>query len=300
MNTTKIPLLAILSLLTAMTLWGSSFIAMKIAMQELGPLSVVFGRMALATVCFALIAPKLVKTIRYQSGDWKPLLFMAFCEPCLYFVFESHALKYTQASEAGMVTALLPLMVTGVARVLFKENLSMTGFAGLLVSVLGVILMSAFSEVRENAPNPLLGNTLEFLAMICAAGYIISLKWLTSRYSPLFLTAVQSAVGAVFFLPALLIEPLPESVSFSSMAAVVYLGLVVSIVAYGCNNYGVSQIPASQASIFINLIPVVTLIIAAVVLGESLGPLQMLGGGMVFAGVFLSNIRRRARTPSTL
>ncbi len=295
----KIPLLAIISLLTAMTLWGSSFIAMKIAMQEFGPLTVVFGRMALATICFALIAPKLLP-IRYRPGDWKPLLFMAFCEPCLYFVFESHALKYTQASEAGMITALLPLMVTSVAHLLFKEKLSLLGVSGLVVSVLGVVLMSAFSVVRDNAPNPFLGNSLEFFAMVCAAGYIISLKWLSTHYSPVFLTAVQSTVGALFFLPALLIEPMPTSVSCSSLVAVGYLGIVVSIVAYGCNNYGVSQIPASQASIFINLIPVVTLIIAAIMLDERLGFMQIVGGAMVFAGVFLSNMKSpRKKSRST-
>ena len=76
------------------------------------------------------------------------------------------------------------------------------------------------------------------------------------------------------------------------------IGLVVTVGAYGLYNYGVSRLPASQASGFTNLIPVFTLIFAALLLGESLSPLQYLAAALVFVGVALSQWRSSVPPPA--
>ncbi len=101
---------AIGCLVLAMALWGSAFIGLKIAFEELPPLWVIFGRMALGSLVFVL-AWRWRGRWEYRRGDWKYLIGLAVCEPCLYFVFEALALERTSASQAGMITALLPLMV---------------------------------------------------------------------------------------------------------------------------------------------------------------------------------------------
>lgn len=118
------------------------------------------------------------------------------------------------------------------------------------------------------------------------------LKHLSGRYSPFLLTAMVAFVGTLFFLPmALLSAPLPTSVSLMGLGAIAYLGIVVTVGAYGLYNFGVSRLPASQASGFTNLIPVFTLLFAILLLGESLNTLQMLAATLVFAGVLLSQWR---------
>ena len=97
---------AFCALLVATLLWGGSFIAMKIAMRGFSPLLVVFCRMGLASLVFALLWRRL-GGFRSARGDWPGLLFMAFCEPCLYFVFEAWALTLTQVSQAAMVTSMV-------------------------------------------------------------------------------------------------------------------------------------------------------------------------------------------------
>ncbi|MCY1555114.1 EamA-like transporter family protein [compost metagenome] len=77
----------------------------------------------------------------------------------------------------------------------------------------------------------------------------------------------------------------------------VYLGIVVTVGAYGLYNFGVSRLPASQASGFINLIPVFTLVFAMLLLGESLNAMQMLAAALVFVGVALSQWRSAAPAP---
>ena len=282
---------AIVCLLVATALWGSSFVALKFAFAEMPPLWVIFGRMALGSLVF-IGAWRWRGELEYRAGDWKYLLGLAICEPCLYFVFEAIALQNTSASQAGMITALLPLMVAVGAFVFLRERITRASLAGFVLAVIGVIWLSLTGEANAHAPAPLLGNFFEFLAMLCAMGYILTLKYLSSRYSAFLLTAMQSFVGAIFFLPlAALSAPFPTTVSAAGIGAVVYLGLLVTVGAYGLYNYAVSQIPANQAAAFINLIPIFTLLLAVVLLGETLNTQQILGSTLVFVGVALSQWR---------
>lgn len=288
MPQTRLAWPAFFALVAATLLWGGSFIAMKIAMRAYSPLLVVFCRMALSSAVFGLLWRRL-GGFRAAKGDWRGLLFMAFCEPCLYFVFEAKALTLTQASQAAMVTALLPLLTAAAAAIFLKEKLEGKALLGLSLAVVGVVVMSASGQASEDAPRPVLGNFLEFLAMCCAVGYIVTAKRLAARHHPLYLTAVQSFTGTAFFAPALLVTPLPTALPAGPTLAVVFLGLGVTFVAYGLYNYGVSRAPAAQAAAFINLIPVFACLLAGVMLDEALTATQWVGGLMALIGVAISS-----------
>ena len=281
---------AYLGLVTAMILWASSFVALKLAFRGYDPMVVIFGRMLVASCCFLPLLPRFRARNRFRRQDWKPLLFMAICEPCLYFIFEARALELTTASQAGMITALLPLLVAVCARWVLNEALTPGMLVGFGMAIAGAGWLSLAGEATAEAPRPLLGNFLEFLAMVCATGYIISLKRLTRRYTPLFLTAVQAFVGAVFFLIILWLPSTvwPTQIAWEPTLAIFYLGAVVTLGAYGLYNYGVSRIPASQASIFVNLIPVFTVILGWLILDERFSGEQYLASALVFVGIYVS------------
>ncbi|MDX5371185.1 MAG: DMT family transporter [Pseudomonadaceae bacterium] len=291
-------LFAMACLVLAMALWGSSFIALKFAFAELPPMWVIFARMALGSLVF-LLAWRWRGSLDYRRGDWRYLLAMAACEPCLYFILEALALQHTSAAQAGMITALLPLLVAVGASFFLRERVAPATWLGFLLAVLGALWLSLAGEANASAPAPLLGNFYEFLAMLCATVYTLLLKFLCERYSPFILTAMQAFVGALFFLPlALASEPVPTQFGVQGVAAVLYLGLLVTVGAYGLYIYGVSRLPASQACGFTNLIPVFTLISAALLLGESLSPTQYLAAALVFGGVALSQWQGVGRAPA--
>ena len=291
-------LFAMVCLVVAMALWGSSFIALKFAFAELPPMWVIFGRMLLGSLVF-LLAWRWLGRIDYRAGDWKWLLALAACEPCLYFIFEALALQNTSATQAGMITALLPLLVAMGAFLFLHERVAKSTWAGFLLAVAGAVWLSLASEADASAPAPLLGNFYEFIAMLCATCYTLLLKHLSERYSPFVLTAMQAFIGSLFFLPlALVTEPLPSQFSALGVGSVIYLGLVVTVGAYGLYNFGVSRLPASQASGFTNLLPVFTLIFAALLLGESLNAMQYAAATLVFVGVALSQWRSNAPAPA--
>lgn len=282
-------LLPTFALLTAMILWSSSFIALKIAMREYHPLVLIFLRMTIASVMFGLLWRNF-RHVTYRKGDWKLLLFMAFCEPCLYFVFEGFALLYTSASQAGMIVSVMPLLVAVAAFLYLGERLSRRAWCGFFVAIAGVIWLTVAGKETENAPRPLLGNMLEFFAMVSATGYIIAAKRLSAHYPPLFITAVQSWVGCIFFFPLAMLPfaSWPSGFPVVETAAVLYLGIVVTLGGYGLYNYGVSKLPAGQASAWGNAIPVFTLIMGHLFLGDTLTAPQYAASVLVLAGVCMS------------
>ncbi len=283
-------LLPTISLVIAMLLWASSFVALKLAFQGYHPMQVIFGRMLIASLCFVVFIPTFRK-ISWRRRDLKYLLIMAICEPCLYFLFEARALELTSASQAGMITAIMPLLVAIMAWSWLKEKITRQTLTGFCLAITGAAWLSLASDTSLNAPNPLLGNACEFLAMVCAAGYTVSLKHLSSNYPPLFLTAFQAFIGSLFFFPFLLLPGVGWTVGWTTTPAlaVIYLGTFITFGAYGCYNYGVSRISASRAAGYVNLIPVFSVILGMIILGDRLNSSQWLACVLVFCGVWLSS-----------
>ncbi len=278
-----------LCLVMAMLLWASSFIALKLAFIDYHPMVVIAGRMVVASLAFLFLLPRF-RNIRIRRQDWKLLGFMALCEPCLYFIFEALALKNTSASQASVITTMLPLLVTVASALFLAENFSIQNLIGLGLAMAGGIGLSLGSDTSTLAPAPLLGNFYEFLAMLCATIYTIAIKRLTSRYSPLFLTAVQAWIGTFFFGPMLLLPqiPIPEALLLIPTAAIIYLGLAVTLLAYGCYNYALSILDAGKAAMYVNLIPLFTMLLGWLVFKESFTLFQYLAGLLIFFGVALS------------
>ena len=284
-------------ILLSVFLWASSFIALKMVLQICDPYFIIFGRMTLAVLC-ALPVYRQLRRFTYQKGDWMLLLALGLFEPCLYFLFESRALMLTTAGQAGIITALMPVMVALGAWAMFRERITRQTIMGFCLALFGVVVLTLAGSATESAPNPALGNFYEFMAMVMATGYVLVLKKLSTRYTPLILTTVQSLSGTLFFgtLFGLSGVPFPSTLPLEGWGMIAYLGIFVSFGAYFCYNYAVSHMPASRAAAFINLIPVITLIMGMTFLDEVVTPIQYLGVVLVLSGVYLSQ-KRGAQPP---
>ncbi len=279
------------ALMAAVVLWGGSFVAMRVAVTAIGPMAVMWCRMMIALVLILPFAKSLVPR-SYQRGDWKLLIPMVLFQPCLYFLLESNALQFTTASQAGVISASVPVLVTVGAAFFLSESITFTALAGIALSIMGVISLTVSADPEGVGQSPLLGNSLEFLAMICAAGNMLIIKRLSDRYNPWGLTAMQIVAGAVFFLPgAFWLAKIPqEGWTLSLLLSLIFLGGFVTFGAFGLYNWGISHIRAAKASSFINLVPVVAVILGWAMLGESLSFRQCLAALAVIAGVMLSQM----------
>ena len=289
--TKKFSYIGILSLIFAMFIWASSFIALKAAMEDLGPFTVIFLRMLIASLCFVYFIKSFLK-YDFSKKDIKFILLLALFEPCLYFIFESKALQLTSASQAGMITSLMPIITAMAAGYFLKEIITKQLIFGSLIAMSGAIWLSLQGTTSISSPNPLLGNFLEFLAMVCGAGYTITARYLSDKYSALFITAIQAFIGAIFFAPLFLYEyfTIPLNITMNSFLWVLYLGVVVTLAGYGLYNYALTKIQASKAAVFVYLIPVFTLILAYFVLNEKLSIIEFIACLVILVGVFISEV----------
>jgi drug/metabolite transporter (DMT)-like permease len=281
-------LLPIVLLAGAVLFWGTSFAALKVALGSFTPMTVMWLRMAVATLAFAPFWTR-VKRPEYHAGDWKLLAVAALCIPCLYYLAEGNAVLLTTSSQAGVVSAIVPLLVAGGAWLLWRDRLTWQGAVAIGLSLAAVAVLSLSGSAQQSAPNPALGNFLELLAMLAAAGSMLTIKHLSTRYDPWWLTGMQAAVGAVFFLPMALASG-PTSWSSAppiAWACIAYMGVFVSLGAFGLYNSALRAMPASRAALSINLVPAVAVLTGWLILGEALSAIQMVAcvvaiGAVVF------------------
>ncbi|MET1254920.1 DMT family transporter [Aliikangiella maris] len=283
----------------AIIIWAASFIAMKVAVAELGAFLTVFLRMLLAVAVLAFFLPQ-IKQARhvYQKGDIWLILGLILCEPCLYFVFEGLALTYTSASEAGMITALHPFMVTIAAFYFLKESINSRMVIGGIIAVIGAALLSFLGEAKASSSHHLLGNGLEFIAICFATGYSLLARMLGERYSPVFLTSMQALFGTLFFLPLVLAfnKPVPAEVSGEAIMAVLFLAWGVNVIAFILYNASLRALPASRVGSWMNLLPIFTLFFGWLLLDESLTQWQYLSVGLIIFGVIFSQLKPKRKT----
>lgn len=296
-NLNKKRLTPYIALVIAMILWASSFIATKYVLHTYDPIVIIFCRMVIASLCFMTIGRNVVSSQKYLKGDYKLILFMALCEPCLYFLFEINALMYTTASQAGIITAFLPILVMFSAALFLQEKSNYIAVLGAVLAFIGVTWLTGASTPSEDAPRPILGNFLEFMAMVCATGYTIAIKNLTKRYSPFFLTAVQAFIGCIFYLPLLFLPTtkIPSTFHLGPSLTIIYLGAVITLGAYGLYNYSLKNIPAAKAASFVNLIPVFSVILGWSILDEKLTISQLLASILIMTGVYLAQNKKSSQ-----
>jgi drug/metabolite transporter (DMT)-like permease len=274
-------------LAAAVLLWGTSFMATKTALTGFAPQTLVWLRMTLAALTVPFFARRIPRPA-YRPGDWKILALLCLMQPCLYFLLESNAVNLTTSSQAGMVSSLVPLFVAAGAWAILGEPMTRGTMLGLAVSMAGVAWLSTAGAPAAEAPNPALGNLLEIGAMACAAVYMVVMKRLSARYSTWWLTGLQCVAGALFFLPGGL-GGLPDLAVApgAAWAAVIYLGLFVTLGAFGLYNMAMTLMPAGRAALSINLVPPVALLAGWLLLGETLTGAQLAACCVVGVGVWL-------------
>lgn len=294
---------AYLALSLAVIFWGVSFVATKIALETIPTFTLVLTRFALAG-CVFLILMVLRGFPQLSPREHGRIMLIAFCEPGLYFTFETIGLQYTTAPMASLIIATIPVAVLLLSTTFLGEHTGPAGIIGMGISLGGIaILITADPQFTWSVGGHLLGDLLIFGAVLSAAFYIISARSLGRNRSAMEFTGLQTIYGALLYVPAFLWE-LPDiqwaAISLRSSVALGFLTLFATIGAFLCYNHALTQLPATKAAISINGIPVVTALSAWVLLGERLTGVQIGGGILVLAGVFLTNIHGTREVPQEL
>jgi drug/metabolite transporter (DMT)-like permease len=309
---------ALIAIIACVLFWGFSFISIKITVAIFPPMSLGMLRFAIAIVFLYFIKLKLAPKEKLCIKDL-PLLFAAgISGVTLYFFCENNGVSLVSASEASIAIGSIPVltMITGwlgekiiVLRkrgaandvaadgkgpqnhIPQQHGIGARQWFGSLISIAGVWLVAGVSLAIS-------GSVLGYMYMAGAAiswvAYSFLTRSLAARRSGFYIVFWQTVAGFIGFLPFSIIElrhwgnPNPQAIIH-----LLFLGVCCSALGYWFYVLALENLGVPVCAIFINLIPVVTVIFGFFVLGDRLNPLQWLGAALVIAGVYLAMWKKR-------
>ena len=292
------PLVPILAVLGAMLFWGLSFVSSKAILNTgFPPMTMVFLRFLIASVVLIPLQRRQDPGFRLQKSDRLFLLLSALFGTFFYFLCESRGIKYTSASNAALITAVIPALTVGAEYLLFKNSIRWFQGLGIALSIVGVYFVVQRTPAQYD--RALLGNLLMFGACLSWVAYNMFSRNLHRGLRGINLITFQSMIGTVLLLPIALSEMRSWSLgSLSVWLNLVYLGVICTALSFFLYLYALARLGPVRVTSFINLLPVVTVVGGMAILGERLLAAQMIGGVAIILGVFMVNRPGRSRAPA--
>jgi drug/metabolite transporter, DME family len=280
--------------IAAVTAWGANAVILKFLTGAM-PIAILnASRLVMASALFLVI----VGVLRRNRGVpklpprvWLGVAIAGFVGTSLYQFLFANGIKLSSASLTAMVSSTNPVWI-GVIGTFLGQQLSRWQFIGIPVTILGVALLSWQSIATANvAP---LGVGLLILSNIAWAVYTVASRGLFKYLPPLEFTAFSFALGAlpyVLFTVGEWFKPEVAHISSLAWGWVVLSAIVAQVIGFIGWFVGTERLGAARVSVLLNITPVVGLLLAALVLGETLTPLKLGAIAVIFVGVYLANRR---------
>ncbi len=282
-------------LLSAVTLWGWTFVFTKMLVAELGAVEIFALRLAIGLPFVGGILLVRRVPVRLTRADLWPVL-LGSAVFTLHVLVQIEGLETTTATNTGWIIAVSPLALAVLSFAFLGERIGRAGVAGIAIATTGIVLLVSRGRL---ANLDWLRSTGDWLVLASAhtwAIYTVLTRNLVQRRDPLAVTFAVLVVASV--LTAVLVITSADlsrvgSLSPRGIAAVLYLGIPGLALGQWFWQEGVARLGATRAGVYLYLEPLATLALAGPLLGEPFGPIAMLGGALVLAGVYLAQRKRR-------
>lgn len=278
-------------------IFGLSFMFTKQALDALPPMLLLSCRFILAAVLLTLLRVFGVIRMNFKGKPQKQLLLLSFFHPIAYFIFETFGVKLTSSSEAGIMIALIPVVVTILAVIFLKERTGGIQLAFILTSVMGVIFISLMSGSTGSSSH--FAGLLSLVGAVLAGSiYNILSRKLSNNYTPVEITFAMMWTGAVVFSAISAADSLINGAAAGyitrlghagTLVPILYLGILSSVCAFFMMNYMLSKLPATNSVVFTNLTTVISIAAGVLIQHESFHWYQLAGGMMIILGVWGTN-----------
>ena len=274
-------------------IWGTTFISTKILLRDFQPLEILFFRFIMGFLVLAVANPRRLRS----TGFRQEAVFMAagLCGICLYYLFENIALTYTMASNVGVITSVAPFFTAILAHFLMKseEKLQPRFLLGFAAAIAGIFLIS-FNGAKLSL-NPT-GDFLALLAAFIWGCYSILTRKISSFGYPVILTTRRTFFYGIFFMiPSLFfLDFKPDLSRFANLSylfQILYLGLGASALCFVTWNFAVKVLGAVKTSVYIYMVPVITIVTSFLILKEKITPLSGAGTLLALSGLIISEYK---------
>lgn len=293
-NTAKGHLAALLTVI----IWGTTFISTKVLLADFQPIEILFFRFLMGLLALVIIYPRRLK----QTGFRREIVFIAagLCGVCLYYLLENIALTYTMASNVGVIISVAPFFTAILSHLFLKreEKLRANFFIGFFAAMFGIGLISFNGASLQLNP---IGDLLALLAAFLWACYsILTRKISDYGYNTILTTRRIFFYGLLFMIPALFLFDfkldLSRFVTPVYLLNILFLGLGASALCFVTWNFAVKVLGAVKTSIYIYLVPVITVAASVLIIHEPFTWITGTGTVLTLAGLFISERKRSKNT----
>ena len=282
----------------AALVWSGAFIAGKFAVPYVPTFTLTFLRFLIASIVLYPVMKLYNKS--HPEDNFKltkkyiPLfLFNGIVGMAGYHVLFFTALKYTTAINSSIIGAMNPIVTTIIAAIFIRQKTPPMQIAGILLSFIGVVLtitggnLSILASFDFNR-----GDMFMAAAVICWASYAVMSRVKGADVPPLALTFYSFVFCTIALVPFVIWEHpwALEKIPASAILSIVFMAVFSSVIGYMLQQIAIKKIGASKSSIFVNLVPVFSIILSVTILGEELMPVKIFTSLLIIAGVCICQL----------
>lgn len=279
-----------LAALLTIFIWGTTFISTKVLLVDFKPIEILFFRFLIGLIVLLLVYPKRLKNTTKRQEITFALA--GFCGVTLYYLLENIALTYSMASNIGVIISIAPFFTAMLSHFVLKDSrLDRNFIIGFIAAMIGISLISfnGSSNFKLNS----LGDILALLAALVWAIYSLLTKQISEYgYNTVQVTRRTFSYGLFFMLFTLI--PFGFELNLGRFTNPIYLGNIIflgigaSAICFVTWNYAVKILGAVKTSIYIYIVPVVTVVTSVIILNERITLMALIGTVLTLLGLFLS------------
>lgn len=281
---------AIVALITANIIWGSSAAIFKWSLDAMPPFTFIFIRFLLATL---LLLPFTFHNLSIKRHDIPKIFILTFVGFTLHISTIFLGLTMSPSINASIIASSAPVFLLAASFFVLKEKLKRKVIVGTLFSLLGIVIIIMQPFIESGIEGSLIGNLFFVIATISFVIYAVLMKEFKLPYSPLTLTFWIFLMATITFLPLFALESglKPLTIPPQGLLGILFGAIFTSNIAYMLFNYAINHIQANEVGIFLYIDPVVTVLIAVPLLGETVTSTFLLGALFVFGGIMIAEGR---------
>lgn len=276
---------------------GLSFMFVKVTLTVASPIDTLAHRFTIALIGIVILIVFTQNKLKINKQDVARILPLALLYPIAFFTFQVLGLARISSTEAGIIQAAIPIFTLVLASVILKEKATREQLTFISLSVFGVIYMLFMNNGNASSEN-LIGSGFILLSACAASLYNVLARKLTKQYSLMTLTYVMTLCGFVIFnglaignhlINGTLLQFFKPFEQVDFVIAILYLGILSSLITSYLSNYTLSILEASKMSVFSNFATLITILAGVIFLQETFHVYHLIGGIVIIIGVIGTN-----------
>lgn len=276
------------------SVWGVTFINTKMLLESFSPVEITFYRLLVSLLVLIALSPPKPGRLSFNQAwlktEWRYMA-AGLCGVTGYFTLQNLALSYTLAANVSVLVSVAPLLVALVSRAILHEKLKAYFFLGFSLAIAGIFLIS-FNGSLALKLNPL-GDLLSILAALSWAFYSVLIKQISDRQESMFaVTRKVFTYGLIFTLPLLPLfgfqAGLERLLVLPNLLNLLFLGGVASALCFVTWNVAVRILGPVKTSVYIYLVPLITIVSSALLLNETITLVAGTGMALILGGMVIS------------